>query len=308
MMLRLNRTLLYGVLAAGLCVHAYGADGAPAPSDEYVTVRAGSGPEKEKGVARRGAESDVAKLLSKGASGIEARAAEVTARVTSDAQIVTLPYQPNATTSIPVRPGMFVTMAFPKGDPIQQFAVANPDAVQLNVNAAANVAMLKLTSPVSTVATVVTSQRIFYLRIVPAPNGPWYQGVSWSVGSDGGAFSSLYSAPTVEQAAAAPASAGASAAPSLYTGEPNFSYRIIGTAPFRPVAVWDNGRFTWVQFPANLQELPALFADGPNGLQVVNYTTHNNGTQILVNRLMRKFVLRLGKEEVQVEADDKGAR
>jgi len=240
-----------------------------------------------------------------GAEEILNRAAQVTSAMTEGAQIVTLPWRAHETSIIPVRPGMFVTFSFPKNDTIQQFAVANPDVVQLNVNASANVAMLKLNEPVATVATVVTSSRIFYLRIVPTQDGPWYQGVSWSV--DGGGlgtadFGSLYTAPTVGQSIGSTGGEGASSAPSLFTGEPNFSYVVAGSGPFKPVAVWDNGRFTWIQFASGLQELPALFADGPNGLQVVNYTTHNNGTQILVNRLMSKFVLRLGKEEVVVTA------
>lgn len=86
-------------------------------------------------------------------------------------------------------------------------------------------------------------------------------------------------------------------------GEPNFDYAITGNSAFRPVAVWDNGRFTWIQFTSTLQELPAVFAINPkNGLQIVNYTVSANGTQILVNRLMPAFLLKLGDEEVRVSA------
>lgn len=221
------------------------------------------------------------------------------------AQVVTLPWRAHKTYDIPIRVGMFTTFSFPKDEPIAQFAVSSPDAVQLQVNPSANVAMLKLSQPVTVIATVVTSKHIYYMQISPAPEGgAWYQGVSWSFDEGGfgaGGFGGIYTAPTVAQATSA-SDAAASAAPSLYTGEPNFNYTITGQAPFRPVAVWDNGRFTWIQFPSNLQELPALFATGPNGLQIVNYTVHNNGTQILVNRLLPEFVLKLGKEQVSVKA------
>ncbi|MFN9154173.1 MAG: TrbG/VirB9 family P-type conjugative transfer protein, partial [bacterium] len=35
----------------------------------------------------------------------------------------------------------------------------------------------------------------------------------------------------------------------------NFDYRISGRAAFRPVQVLDDGRFTYIQMPASLQEM-----------------------------------------------------
>lgn len=231
--------------------------------------------------------------------------AQASIQQSSGASVVTLPWRPHAVYDIPIRQGMFTTFQFPAGETIKEFAVSNPDSVQLHVDGGASVAMVKLVTPVSSVATVITNQRVYYLRIDPAL-GPWYQGVSWSVPSNGvsaGTFAGIYSAPASGGQGAASQGEGddRSAAP-IYTGTPNFQYTVNGDAPFRPVAVWDNGRFTWVQFKPGLQELPALFADGPNGLEVVNYTVHANGTQLLVNRLMSKFVLKLGKSEITVSA------
>lgn len=241
---------------------------------------------------------------------VERQLAAVTAANASGAQVVTLPYGEHKTYSIPVRPGMFTTFVLPKDEPIQQFAVSDPGAVQLNVNQPTNTAMLKLVTGMTVVGTIVTTKHTFYVEITPAGRSdPWYQGVNWSFGVDGfgqsnfgqGVFSATSAMP-------APGSIGAAAGAlpdpvsDIYTGTPNFDYSIKGDGAFKPVAVWDNGRFTWVQFPKNLQELPALFIDGPNGLEVVNYTVHADGTQILVNRLMPAFVLRVGKASVRVEA------
>lgn len=233
--------------------------------------------------------------------------AQASIQQSSGASVVTLPWRPHAVYDIPIRQGMFTTFQFPAGETIKEFAVSNPDSVQLHVDGGASVAMVKLVTPVSSVATVITNRRVYYLRIDPAL-GPWYQGVSWSVPSNGvsaGTFAGIYSAPASSgQDAASQGEADDRSAAPIYTGTPNFQYAVKGDAPFRPVAVWDNGRFTWVQFKPGLQELPALFADGPNGLEVVNYTVHANGTQLLVNRLMSKFVLKLGKSEITVTAQD----
>lgn len=234
-----------------------------------------------------------------------------TAANASGAQVVTLGFGEHKTYAIPIRVGMFTTFVLPKDDPIQQFAISDPGAVQLNVNAATNTAMLKLTAPVTVAGTIVTSKHTFYLEVSPAGrDAPWYQGVNWSFNTDSFGHSSF----GYGVASLTPASAGAPAADGMpadsvqsaggraYIGTPNFDYTISGGASFRPVAVWDNGRFTWIQFSKKNQELPALFVDGPNGLEVVNYTVHADGTQILVNRLMPAFVLKLGKQSVRVEA------
>lgn len=246
-------------------------------------------------------------------SKVEQQLAAATAANASGAQVVTLPYGEHKTYTIPIRTGMFTTFALPKDEPIQQFAVSDPGAVQLNVNAATNTAMLKLTTGMTVVGTIVTSKHTFYIEVTPAGrNDAWYQGVNWSFGVGGfgqsnfseGVFSATNNASVAGAGGIVPPTGGTLPDPAndIYSGTPNFDYAISGKANFRPVAVWDNGRFTWIQFAKNTQELPALFIDGPNGLEVVNYTVHADGTQILVNRLMPAFVLRVGKESVRVEA------
>lgn len=243
---------------------------------------------------------------------ISQRLAMASTQQAAGSGIVTLQWHAHEVYPIPIRQGMFTTFQFPSGEQIKEFVISAPDSVDLHVDAAAGVAMLKLKTPVASVATVVTSARVYYLRIEPAI-GAWDQGVSWEVPSGdslgqgnfaGGIFTAPAAAaqPTTTTAPAARGNAQDTSQAALY-GTPNFSYhvaKIVAGAPFKPVAVWDNGRFTWIQFRKDLQELPAVFAVTPNGLEIVNYTVHNDGTQLLVNRLMPKFVLKLGKAEVTV--------
>ncbi len=240
---------------------------------------------------------------------IQAGLLNISAGQASGAQAVTLPYEPHEVYRIPIRVGMFSTFAFPKNEPIQQFAVSNPAAAQLSVDAASNTAMLRLVQPITLVATAVTPLHIYYMTIIPA-SGAWYQGVSWSFVQPGSgnlfgtsALSGSYVNPNAVAGSVEGHVGGGVHTQGLYAGEPNFSYRIKGEADFRPVAVWDNGKFTWIQFKKNLEQLPAVFLEDQNGLSVINYTVHHDGTQILVNRLMPDFILKVGKEVVRVKAE-----
>ena len=77
-----------------------------------------------------------------------------------------------------------------------------------------------------------------------------------------------------------------------------FTYELSGDAPFKPTSVFDDGKFTWIRMPADLVELPALFAASEDQeLAIVNYII--KGEYMLAQRLMDTGVLRLGKQEVR---------
>lgn len=99
--------------------------------------------------------------------------ASQTSRITDGAEIATFPWAANRVFTIAIRPAMFTTINFPRDEAIQQFAVSDPGAVNLSVNSATNVAMLKLARSQAVTATAVTSKRTYFLRVVPALDGPW---------------------------------------------------------------------------------------------------------------------------------------
>lgn len=69
-------------------------------------------------------------------------------------------------------------------------------------------------------------------------------------------------------------------------------------ADIRPVAVFDDGRFTYFRFPGN-REVPTIFVIGSDGAEArTNFNMA--GDYVVVQRLGRKFVLRLGKSVVSV--------
>lgn len=230
---------------------------------------------------------------------VQADLADVTQSLSRGAQVVAFPYRQNKIYQVNIKPGMFTTFTMPKDEQIKQFAVSNPEAAEVMVNQDTNAAMLRLTGGVTLSATIVTDKRAYYLTISPSSDS-WHQGVSWSHDADAVAGFG-YRAPAGNSAAPA-GDDGIPQAEDSLAGHPNFNYRAEGDASILPVAVWDNGRFTWIQFPDSVQSLPAVFYLGPDGPEVVNYTVATGGRQIKVNRLMDRIMLRLGSQKALVTA------
>ncbi|WP_076861000.1 P-type conjugative transfer protein TrbG [Bradyrhizobium mercantei] len=78
-------------------------------------------------------------------------------------------------------------------------------------------------------------------------------------------------------------------------------YAIEGDSPpWRPLAVYDDGRKVYVEFPKGIVqgEMPPLFIIGPDGkTELVNYRTYGN--VLIVDRLFAAAELRLGSEHQQ---------
>lgn len=81
-----------------------------------------------------------------------------------------------------------------------------------------------------------------------------------------------------------------------------YSMQILeGSDEIAPSLVFDDGRFTYFRFPAN-REVPTLYYISPNDEEArINY--HMDGDLAVVQRMGRRFVLRLGKSVVGVWND-----
>jgi type IV secretion system protein TrbG len=81
----------------------------------------------------------------------------------------------------------------------------------------------------------------------------------------------------------------------------NFGYAISGDRPaWRPVRAFDDGRQTFIEFPADIAtgEAPPLFVIGTNGAELVNYRMR--GRYYVVDRLFETAELRLGTRDQQI--------
>ena len=89
----------------------------------------------------------------------------------------------------------------------------------------------------------------------------------------------------------------------------NFDYRITGDAPdWRPLRAFDDGRQTWIEFPATISvgAAPPLFVLGDKGeAELVNYRV--SGRFYIVDRLFGAAELRLGAKQQKIVRVTRGA-
>jgi len=84
----------------------------------------------------------------------------------------------------------------------------------------------------------------------------------------------------------------------------NFSYRISvenGKPAWTPVQAFDDGRRTFIRFPAAMltREAPALFVlSSTNETQLVNYRVKND--YYIVDRLADRIELRIGQKDQEI--------
>ncbi|PIB92557.1 P-type conjugative transfer protein TrbG [Caulobacter sp. FWC2] len=127
-----------------------------------------------------------------------------------------------------------------------------------------------------------TDRRTYHLEL-RASGRTWQAQVSWRYPPSG----------SVVVVAAPPAPTP----PVLDLSRVNRDYRVQGDHPaWRPVAVFDDGRRTYVEFGPGvvLDDLPPLYRTGPDGksAELINY--HVEGRRIVTDRLIDRAELRFG--------------
>lgn len=139
---------------------------------------------------------------------------------------------------------------------------------------------------------VATDRRAYHLQLESTP-ATAMAAISWTYPQD--ELLALRRA-SATAAAAAPVASG------LAVESLNFNYLIGGDDPkWRPVRAFDDGRQTFIEFPASIAvgEAPPLFVLGPEGdAQLVNYRMA--GRYYVVDRLFAAAELRLGGKRQQI--------
>lgn len=165
-----------------------------------------------------------------------------------------------------------------------------------------------------------TTLRTYHFTITSSTHGPYYKRVAWTDDSDSIEVDmAVVGGPASDSIIVGQAGAGlggnrrmtthrhsSNPPPDFDTGDSvdlsqaNFDYSIKGDAPFKPQMVFDDGKFTWIQIPPGVQEIPAVFALAADGTaELVNFTTRRN--YFVVQRLFPDgALLKLGKQEVKI--------
>lgn len=133
---------------------------------------------------------------------------------------------------------------------------------------------------------VVTTDRRTYMLELRSGEKPYMPAVAWS-----------YPQPPAGQRQSVPATPLIPAASAR-----NYRYALTGTGnpPWKPVAVYDDGRHVYVEFPSGIVqgEMPPLFVIGPDGeAQIANSRIY--GHILIVDRLFGAAELRLGSGDKQ---------
>ena len=148
------------------------------------------------------------------------------------------------------------------------------------------------TSGLATNLVVTTDRRSYHLQLT-ATSRTAMAALSWTYPAD--QLIALRRAAD-QAAAAAPVSEG------LAVDNLHFNYAISGDAPaWRPLRAFDDGRQTFVEFPASIAvgDAPPLFVVGPTGeAELVNYRVR--GRFYVVDRIFDVAELRLGTKKQQV--------
>jgi Type IV secretory pathway, VirB9 components len=189
------------------------------------------------------------------------------------------PYDAESVTEITTVPGVPTDIELAPEEKITGLALG--DTIQWRVEELPGHLFIKpLHTGLFTAATLVTNQRVYPL-VLHSTNttGAWLLRVRWTI------------PPAIPQHSANPPPIA------LIPTPRNRDYTIEGEAEFRPKAVFDDGHFTWIDM-GQPQVLPALFMVGPDGPQLINYLLHS--PYFVVQRLMPRFLLKLGKTEVTI--------
>ncbi|HTU12113.1 MAG TPA: P-type conjugative transfer protein TrbG [Allosphingosinicella sp.] len=138
---------------------------------------------------------------------------------------------------------------------------------------------------------ITTDRRVYHLQL-ESTRATAMAALSWTYPQS--ALLALQGAAAAE--AAAPVAAG------LAVQNLRFGYRIGGDdPPWRPLRAFDDGRQTFIEFPATIAqgEAPPVFVIGENGAaELVNYRM--SGRYYVVDRIFDRAELRLGARRQQV--------
>lgn len=151
--------------------------------------------------------------------------------------------------------------------------------------------------------TVVTNRRVYFfdLSVKPFPKGTYKSQADDEEQTYGLRF--RYPLEEAREAAAREeaerAAARMQAAQVAASNKPkNFNYTYMGAESIRPYAAWDDGTFTYFKFYAQ-QDLPTVFVVNDDGTEsVANKGVESDGDTVVVQRVGKQFVLRMGKTVV----------
>lgn len=219
-------------------------------------------------------------------------------------------FDPEASFTIIAYPGVPTDIQLSADEHITGFALG--DTVQWVIEELPGHLFIKPMRPdLFTAGTLVTDRHTYQLTFKSTNvKENWMQRVSWSYpdlvilrATESAALPHAAERVPLDLRQSKPSGAGdaiAGLAPQVRGMDPsklNVDYQIKGDAPFRPLAIFDDGRAMWIKMRAH-EPLPAVFEDSEETPKMVHYAVQEDW--ILLPRLIPKLTLKLGANEVHI--------
>ena len=212
----------------------------------------------------------------------------------SDAGIKVVTYNPNDVVTIVGKRFFTTTIEFGKNEVVNGKNITSGDSVSWMASVyqdKPNFLALKPTRVGSdTNMTIVTNKHTYYFHLISESDGNPTYAVKFNYPMD--RLTSIKAAKgfTAQQNNAL---VSAHHAPKDY----NWDYTFNGDETIMPVRVFDDQKFTYLEFAKNVPQ-PAIFSvDSPSGAEAV-VNTRRKGNWVIINRVSPQFTLRLGKNHV----------
>lgn len=225
--------------------------------------------------------------------------------LSGDTRLVTFEYDPENTYLVLAKPRAQTHIKIPDGETIE--TVMAGDTASWDFTPSKNSKNLFIKpkfEDIQTPLTIITTKRTYQIVVrSTGENRKWYQQVSWEI-----AKGFVVDIPGEEAHSQEPTLRLAKEAQKeqfqLNPEKVNYKYSIQGNAKFKPTQVFDDGKMIWVKMPDAMVELPAFFAKEGRDLVLINYVVR--GKFVVVQQLVEKMVLKIGKEEVEVSRGSGG--
>lgn len=219
-------------------------------------------------------------------------------------------YDPNASYPIVSRSGQNTQIDLPDGLTVNGFYLSDPSDENWVSHVSPDkkhIFIQPLRGGLFNSASIIAGSHTFLLAITSADDGQWFQRVKWTlpkkyqvktvtpegVVDDGNAKSKHYESYTKPEDKV-------EYIKGIDADSLNTSWKIEGEAPFKPLSVYNDADFTWIEMPQKMPEMPVLFAISSDGEpELVNYTVTESG-RFKVNKVLQGALLKIGKQEVKL--------
>ena len=216
----------------------------------------------------------------------------VTPLAAQDSRLVEMPYDPMQVVTIEGRTKVQATIKFGEGEAIENVAIGDSSTWQVTPNKRANLLFVKPLSPTAkTNMTVVTNKRTYLFDLVASPRANPLYILTFTYPDEPEDEVQLAQAET-----ASPAELAAANDPYAVVdpAELNFAWEKSGDTGLYPVATYDDGDATFIEWNAGAP-VPAILIKDHKGTEgPVNFTVRGN--VVVVDGVPREIILRSGDE------------